>query len=61
MAPEDSAWQTMSHFCEIGRTFDAKFSMQRFGGPLQVILAGTLTTVQGDIRRKVLAALSTVK
>ena len=27
----------------------------------QVILAGTLTGVQGDIRRKVLAALSTVK
>ena len=29
--------------------------------PYQVILAGTLTGVQGDIRCKVLAALSTVK
>ena len=29
--------------------------------PFQVILAGTLTGVQGDIRCKVLAALSTVK
>ena len=29
--------------------------------PDQVILAGTLTGIQGDIRRKVLAALSTVK
>ena len=29
--------------------------------PVQVILAGTLTGVQGDIRCKVLAVLSTVK
>ena len=29
--------------------------------PSQVILAGTLTGVQGDIRYKVLEALSTVK
>ena len=29
--------------------------------PIQVILAGTLTGVQGDIRCKILAALSTAK
>ena len=36
-------------------------SMQTFGGPFQVILARTLTGVQGDILCKVLVALSTVK
>ena len=33
----------------------------KIGGVIQVILAATLTEVQGDIRCKVLAALSTVK
>ena len=39
-----------------GRTIN-KFILNYF----QVILAGALTGVQGDIRCKVLAALSTVK
>ena len=36
-------------------------SLNQLKQQIQVILAGTLTEVQGDIRCKVLAALSTVQ
>ena len=41
--------------------FSNSFLVRLHGKSIQAILAGTLTGVQGDIRCKVLAALSTVK
>ena len=39
----------------------SQIQIEEKGETVQVILAGTLTGVQGDIRCKVLTALSTVK
>ena len=44
-----------------GRTYAYKFARASPYDPIQAILAGTFTGVQGDIRCKVLVALSTVK